>query len=135
MWTPDRAVLEANLSFYEAFAAQDFAAMCKVWSATHPVSCMHPGWQSLHGREQVLSSWRAVLRHNNAPIRCENAKAVVFDEAAYVTCVERIASAQLAASNFFVREQGIWKMVHHQAAAFAEHNVPQGPIVPRGTLN
>lgn len=135
MWTPERAVLEANLSFYEAFAAQDLAAMTEIWSASQPVSCVHPGWQTIHGREQVISSWRAVLRHNSAPIRCEDARAVVFDEAAYVTCVERIASAQLAASNFFVLEGGLWKMVHHQAAEFTKRNVPAELAPPRGTLN
>ena len=135
MWTPDRAVLEANLSFYEAFAAQDLNAMTEVWSSTHPVTCIHPGWQTIHGREQVMSSWRAVLRHNSAPIRCEDARAMVFDEAAFVTCVERIASAQLAASNFFVLEEGLWKMVHHQAAEFTTHRVPEELIPPRGTLN
>ncbi len=135
MWTPDRAVLEANLSFYEAFATQDLSAMDAVWASTHTVSCTHPGWQAIHGREQVMSSWRAVLRHNSAPIRCEDARASVFDEAAFVTCIERIASAQLAASNFFVLEDGLWKMVHHQAAPFAPRSVPDELVVPRGSLN
>lgn len=135
MWTPDRAVLEANLSFYEAFAAQDLPAMDEVWASAHAVSCVHPGWQAIHGREQVIASWRAVLRHNSAPIRCEDARAVVFDEAAYVTCVERIASAQLAATNFFVLEDGLWKMVHHHAAPFTERSVPVELVPPRGTLN
>jgi hypothetical protein len=135
MWTPDRAVLDANLSFYEAFAAQDLAAMDAVWSSTHPVTCIHPGWQAIHGREQVISSWRAVLRHNSAPIRCEDARAHVFDEAAYVTCVERIASAQLAASNFFVLEEGLWKMVHHQASEFTQRSVPDELVRPPETLN
>lgn len=135
MWTPDRAVIEANLSFYEAFAAQDLAAMDELWSRTNPVSCIHPGWQAIYGREQVMASWRAVLRHNSAPIRCEDARANLFDEAAFVTCVERIASAQLAASNYFVLEDGLWKMVHHQAAEFTQRNVPDDFVVPRGTLN
>ena len=76
-----------------------------------------------------------MLRHQSAPIRCEEARANVFDEAAYVTCVERIASAQLAASNFFVLEDGLWKMVHHQAAEFTKRSVPEDIVVPRGTLN
>ena len=135
MWTPDRAVLEANLSFYEAFATQDFAAMDEIWSRTHPVACTHPGWQAIHGRDQVMASWRAVLRHQSAPIRCEEPRAFVFDEAAYVTCVERIASAQLAASNIFVLEDGLWRMVHHQAAEFTKRSLPDEVVVPHGTLN
>jgi ketosteroid isomerase-like protein len=135
MWTPDRAVLEANLSFYEAFAAQDFNAMGEVWSERTPISCIHPGWQPLHGRERVMSSWRAVLRHQSAPIRCEDARATVFDDAALVTCVERIASALLAATNFFALEDGLWKMVHHHAAPFSDHRMPEDLGSPRGPLN
>ena len=56
MWSPDRAVREANLSFYEAFAHQDFEAMKQLWATQSPVLCIHPGWPALHGREQVLAS-------------------------------------------------------------------------------
>ena len=38
LWTPERAVLEANLSFYEAFASRDFAAMDRLWSKRHVVA-------------------------------------------------------------------------------------------------
>ena len=94
MLTPVRAVLDANLSFYEAFASQDVVAMARVWSTKHPVACVHRGWQAILGRRAVLSSWRAILEAPDCPpIRCEDVRAVLLDAAAYVTCVERLADA------------------------------------------
>jgi hypothetical protein len=135
MWIPDRAVLEVNLSFYEAFAAQDLGAMDALWSRTQPCSCVHPGWQPIFGRDQVMASWRAVLGADSPPIRCEEPQATVVGEMAFVLCVERIAVAQLCATNLFVLEDGLWRMVHHHAGPFARRNVPEGVVPPRDNLN
>lgn len=135
MWRPERAVLDANLSFYEAFAAQDLAAMEKVWSAKHMIACIHPGWQVLHGREQVIGSWRTILLGESAPIRCKDPKAVLLDQTALVTCIERMASNQLVATNVFVLEDGLWKMVHHQAGAFTERSFRAIVVPPKDSLN
>lgn len=135
LWTPERAVLEANLSFYEAFAAQDFAAMDRLWSKRHIVACIHPGWQVLHGRDQVMASWRAILEAESAAVRCEDAKAMVLDDAAFVTCVELVAASRLVATNIFVFEEGVWRMVHHQAAPFSARNLPGEVVPPKETLN
>jgi argininosuccinate lyase len=32
-----------------------------------------------------------------------------------VLCEEELAGGTLAASNFFVREDGVWRIAHHQA--------------------
>jgi len=111
-------VLFANEAFYVAFAACDFPAMDALWSSRESVSCIHPGWNALAGRQQVMESWRAILASHNAPrIGCRNAVARVLGNSAYVVCYEAIDGSFLVATNVFVREHGGWKMVHHQAGA------------------
>jgi hypothetical protein len=112
------AVLFANEAFYVAFAACDFPAMDALWSGRESVSCIHPGWNALAGRQQVMESWRAILASPNAPrVGCRNAVAHVLGDSAYVVCYEAIDRSFLVATNVFVSEDRGWKMVHHQAAA------------------
>lgn len=112
------AVLFANEAFYVAFAACDFPAMDAVWSGRENVSCIHPGWNALAGRQQVMESWRAILTSPNEPrIGCRNANAYVLGDSAYVVCYEAIDGGFLVATNVFIRENRGWKMVHHHAAA------------------
>jgi hypothetical protein len=46
---------------------------------------------------------------------------IVLDESAFVTCIERVKDNRLVATNIFVLEHGVWKMVHHQAGPFHEN--------------
>lgn len=110
------AILFANDAFYTAFASRDTEAMAEIWSARANISCIHPGWQPLMGREAVMKSWEAILRNPDAPrIRFLNAVAHPFGDAAYVTCFEHLDSGFLTATNIFVREGQLWRLVHHQA--------------------
>ena len=112
------AVLFANEAFYVAFAVCDFPAMDGLWSRRPSVTCIHPGWSALSGRDPVMESWRSILANPNAPrIGCRNAVAHVLGDSAYVVCYEAIDGSFLVATNVFVREDRGWKMVHHQAAA------------------
>ena len=112
------AVLFANEAFYVAFAACDYRAMDALWSGRDRVSCIHPGWNALAGRDPVMESWRAILANPGAPrIGCRNAVAHVLGDTAYVVCYEAIDGGFLVATNVFVREGGDWMMVHHQAGA------------------
>ena len=112
------AVLFANEAFYVAFAVCDFPAMDGLWSRRPSVTCIHPGWSALSGRDPVMESWRSILANPNAPrIGCRNAVAHVLGDSAYVVCYEAIDGSFLVATNVFVREDGGWKMVHHQAGA------------------
>jgi ketosteroid isomerase-like protein len=117
--TDDVSVLFSNDAFYIAFATRDVDAMVSVWSDRDGLTCIHPGWAPLLGRRAVLGSWRAILGNPGAPqISCNHARATIIGEVAYVVCYERIdASTSLVATNVFVREDGVWKMVHHQAGA------------------
>jgi ketosteroid isomerase-like protein len=114
--TATSEVLIANESFYAAFRARDLAAMESVWAEEVAITCIHPGWNAIEGREEVLGSWAAILRNPNAPrVRCHAPQAYVHGGAALVICYEVLEGAVLVATNAFVRQGGAWRMVHHQA--------------------
>lgn len=109
-------ILFANEAFYLAFQTKDIAAMEAIWARRAPVACTHPGWPSISGREPVMQSWAAILANpDTRGIAMRGARAHRCGEAAFVTCYEVIGGGLLAATNIFVREDGGWKLVHHQA--------------------
>jgi ketosteroid isomerase-like protein len=117
----EAALLAANEAFYRAFAARDIAAMETLWSDTAFAACIHPGWNALRGRELVLASWRSILGSAEAPrVVCANPTAHLLGEAGFVVCEERVGAAVLIATNVFVRDGGVWRMVHHHAAPVAQ---------------
>ncbi len=112
------AVLFANEAFYLAFAGGDYEAMDEVWSTDGPVTCIHPGWNLLSGRDDVMESWVAILDNPNATkIKYRNATAALYGDLALVTCYEELEQGFLIATNIFIREDDAWKMIHHQAGA------------------
>ena len=116
--TEHAAVLFANDAFYTAFANRDVDAMDALWSRKASVTCLHPGWRPLFGRDAVMESWRGILLGSHAPdIRCRDAKAFVYGEVAVVICDEVVDGTFLVASNVFVRDGRRWEIVYHQAAA------------------
>ncbi len=113
-------VLAQNRAFYAAFRQRDLDSMDGLWAQRAKVSCVHPGWQPLRGREQVMASWRAILGQASVPqIRSEDASAHVFGDTAFVLCEELVGEGRLVATNVFVREEGDWRLVHHQAGPMA----------------
>ncbi len=136
MLIPERAILEANLAFYEAYSGQDYAAMDHLWARSLPVSCTHSGWQVLYGRRDVMIGWRAILESPAAlPTRCSDPRCAIIDQAAIVTCVEHVAANRLAATNVFALEDGLWRMVHHQSAPFSPRVIPSDERPPPESLN
>ena len=110
------AVLEANLEFYRAFATRDLAAMDALWAQRAPVACLHPGWTALKDRDAIIESWAGILSNPDAPrIACFDEHAFLYGDVALVLCEEELEGGALAASNFFVREDGVWRIAHHQA--------------------
>jgi ketosteroid isomerase-like protein len=110
-------VLATNEAFYEAFRARNVEAMEAVWAVTLPIACIHPGWTVLRGRARVIASFRGILEGEGAPtVTCSGATAHVLGETAYVVCYEDIPGLRLVATNVFAREDGTWRMVHHQSA-------------------
>ena len=115
------AILFSNESFYLAFAGRDMVAMQEVWARKAPVSCGHPGWPLIRGREAVLESWQGILANaGEFHMECRHPVAHFTGDAGYVTCYEILDEASLLATNVFVREKGLWKMVHHQAGPAPE---------------
>jgi len=109
-------LLFANDAFYNAFSRRDTAAMDGLWARQSPVTCIHPGWQALTSRAEVMESWHAILGNANAPrISCRGAQAFAKGDVGLVICYELIGGAVLVASNIFVREGGAWMLMHHQA--------------------
>lgn len=115
-----QATLFANEAFYQAFTDGDIVAMDAVWAHDAPVACIHPGWEPLSGRDRIMESWQAILGNENRPaIHSHAAKVYLYGEVAFVICYEEINNEFLVATNVFVRENGGWRMVHHQAGPTA----------------
>jgi ketosteroid isomerase-like protein len=129
-------VLASNEAFYDAFNMRDMGAMDRMWAERSPVVCLHPGSTALHGRTQVIKSWRAILASDGAPrVSVEGSRVVILGETAMVLCYERVTDpdtgtgAVLAATNVFVREAGEWRLVHHHSSAIGRivHDDPSPP--------
>jgi ketosteroid isomerase-like protein len=132
--TVEEEVAEANLAFYSAFEARDLAAMGDVWERSTRVAVTHPGWPTLRGFEQVLSSWRAIFA--NTPyiqFFLTEEEIAVSGDVAWVTLHENIlqemvrpgrsegslGEGRVAATNVFVRRDGRWLMVLHHGSSVA----------------
>ena len=132
--TDEDAVLAANERFYQAFNLKDAEAMAAVWTEQEPVTCVHPGWNVLEGRDAVLESWRSILTNPNQPrIVSGGATATLYGDVAIVLCRELVAGSPLVATNVFVHEGRVWKMVHHQAGPTSVkpdrvEEAPRGPV-------
>lgn len=116
-------VREANDTFYKAFRERDYPKMMTLWAKRAPVACMHPGMDVIHGRERVLRSFRGILTHEGSPaLVCTRVEVKVLGDSAFVTCLEGAAGQKpaLIATNVFVREDGLWRMVLHQAGALSQ---------------
>ncbi len=114
------AVLQVNREFYRSFSEGDSEALEALWATTVPVACIHPGWPVLRGRDQVIASWRSILSGPSSPkIECSDAVAEIVGDSAYVTCIETLDSGRLVATNLFTKENGTWRMLHHQAGAIS----------------
>lgn len=124
----DRAAVLAALSaYYAAFNTRDYAAMDELWAQKHPVACLHPGWPPLLERDLVMASWKAILANPAAPPAAwRNENILIYGEQALVICIEQIEHNLMAASNLFMKEDGAWKLICHQAGPTSG-----SPLAPR----
>ena len=112
----EQRILFANESFYQAFSVGDFEAMEVLWSTGHPLVCIHPGHQPLVIRDEIMTSWKAILELGTTQgISCIQPRVSLYGSVALVVCYEILSENQLIATNGFVEEEGIWTMIHHQA--------------------
>ncbi|HUC72314.1 MAG TPA: nuclear transport factor 2 family protein [Stellaceae bacterium] len=129
--TDSDAVLAANLEFYRAFTMRDVAAMDALWARRSQVACLHPGWGALTDRQAIVASWANILSSPEAPrIACFDERVLLFGDTALVLCEEELDGGTLAASNFFVREDGVWRLAHHHAGQIVRRQAER-PRPPR----
>ena len=112
----EESIITANDDFYLAFNDSDMEKMESIWSCDREVSVIHPGWDLLTGRGEVLMSWRQILKNSTfKKISCDNVWVNIMDEFANVICIEHLDDVELIATNLFALEEDEWKIVHHQA--------------------
>lgn len=117
--TETSALLAANAAYYRAFAEGDVTAMNRLW-AEDSVSCVHPGWPTLLGRQPVLDSYRSILTNSQqARVDHRDDVAILGTDEGRVHCIEFVGGAALAATNWFRLVDGEWRMIHHQASPIA----------------
>ncbi|MBS0549754.1 MAG: nuclear transport factor 2 family protein [Proteobacteria bacterium] len=126
------AVLATNRTFYRAFNERDYAAMELLWAPTGTMVCLHPGQAPLIDRGEIMSSWRGILRHPEAPkVRCADELVIGRAGLALVICREILAEGQLMATNSFVRQSDGWHMVGHHSGPVPSvdrpRTAPAGP--------
>ncbi len=112
----EQGLLVANEAFYRALGAADAGAMESIWARAAPVTCLHPGWTLLRGREAVLESWTTILANPDQPrIVGGGASVTLLGDTALVFCREVVSGSTLYATNVFTHEEGAWRLVHHHS--------------------
>jgi ketosteroid isomerase-like protein len=126
------ALRAAHGAYYHAFAERDSAAMAEAWAVAEDLSCVHPGWPPLFGREAILASYRDIFR-NPGQLDVERSRETVFihGQDARVLCIEKVGDALLVATNCFRFVDGRWRLVHHQASPVAAATQAAQPRVTR----
>lgn len=114
------AVLDANEQFYDVFRRADVPGMLALWADDPRIACIHPGWAPLRGSEDVRTSWVDVLTSGPPQIVCSDPTVHVFGDVALVVCFEVMGDTRLVATNVFMRVDGAWRLVHHQAGPVAQ---------------
>jgi hypothetical protein len=63
-----------------------------------------------------MQTWRGILANPPRPaILALEAEATVTGDSAFVVCFEAIGEIYLVATNFYIREGDLWRIVHHQS--------------------
>lgn len=134
---PDETqVLAVNQAFYDAVVTGNIEALDALWVERADVTCIHPGWDALIGRDEVMASFRAIFSGGGAPrIQCVDATARLFGETAIVVCGEVLDGTYLIATNVFVREGAGWRLCHHQAGPVSVRRRTPTPPSDPGMLN
>jgi ketosteroid isomerase-like protein len=124
------AVEAANERLYAAFEAADLDAMRELWvdgSLATIARCVHPGSETIVGRDGVLRSW-ALLMANTEYLQfiVTETETVVEGDLAVLTCTENVLSSgganrplgagRALTTNAFIRVDGSWRIWLHHAS-------------------
>jgi ketosteroid isomerase-like protein len=90
-------LLGLNEALYSAFENADLDRMDALWAdggLADSVVCVHPGWPTLRGRDEVMRSW-AMIMANTSYIQfvLTDVELALAGEVAVITCVENIITA------------------------------------------
>jgi hypothetical protein len=107
--TDEDSILAANTAYYHAFSKADIVGMSAIW-AEDDFSCIPPGWPVLIGGQNVLRSYGEIFRKHHV---------IATGDDGRVFCVEIVGGMALAATNWFKRINGAWRLIHHQASPIA----------------
>lgn len=123
---PDQdAVLQANRAFYDAIESLDNEQMESVWDPDPSVTCVHPGWPIMSGRDKVLQSWSTIFDNTIVmQFTVTEFSVLVAGDLAWVICTEslrsvvagRVNEATVEATNVFRRRNTQWRLVHHHGS-------------------
>ncbi|MAB12815.1 nuclear transport factor 2 family protein [Parvibaculum sp.] len=126
------ALLFANDTFYRAFADRDYTLMTAIWTEHEPVTCLHPGWPPVEGRDAVLQSWHAIFSGPASPdIKCIAPRPGIQGDTGLVICYEQIGKDFLLATNIFTRVNEGWLLFHHQSSPAPEPDEDIRGAAPR----
>lgn len=114
-------VNEANAAFYAAHEARDLDAMIALWEQTDRAVCVHPGWPILRGWAQVEESWKRIFEGvGRNQFIITNSSVLVVGDMAWMALEENLVDRgdthALAATNVFVRRDGLWKLIAHHGS-------------------
>jgi SnoaL-like domain len=119
------AVEAANRAFYKAFGDESMKEMDAVWSHSAYVRAIHPiAKDILNGWKAVRDSWMAVFNHyTDVKITASNMVVQIEGNVAWVSDYEHFSAMngkrsvhlEATATNMFVKKDGKWWMVFHQA--------------------
>ncbi len=118
-------VLASNQSFYNAFKSEDISKMDEVWSHSSFVSAIHPmDKEATIGWDGVRKTFSDVFKvYNKVNIMPMHPKVHVEGNVAWVLSTEEFEAQQgdkkvkltAGATNIFLKKDGKWLMIHHQA--------------------
>ena len=121
----EQAVVEANRAFYRAIESLENAVMEAVWDPDPSVTCVHPGWPLMSGRDKVLQSWYTIFDNTMVmQFTVSESSVLVAGDLAWVVCTEslrsvvagRVNEATVEATNVFRNRDGQWRIVHHHGS-------------------
>ncbi len=109
-------LLRCNDAFYAAIRDGNYRVMDGLWSRQRRVTCTHPGWTLLAGRDAVMDSWRMILTEQSPPqLWPTDPVPIITGGTAMVLCSELLGTTSLIACNAFVLEGSDWRLINHQA--------------------
>ncbi len=110
-------VIAANSGFYAALSGSDIVAMNALWAEGGELAVLHPGWDMIEGREEIMRSWKNIFSDpQGLDIEFGNGTVEFTEDEAVVKGSEFMRSSVTKVVNVFRKQaDGDWQMVFHGA--------------------